>query len=76
MDDDRAWEVVCRHLERSKMTSAGEEFASVLGVIALAALVIYEVDHGGVPEELRQRVYEGMAADLRRRDKSNEADRV
>ncbi len=76
MAGEVAWEVVCRHLERSRETSRGEEFDSVLGTIALAALVIYEIDHGGAPEELRQRVYEGMAADLQRRGKSNEADRV
>ena len=73
---DIAWEVVCRHLERSKDTANGEEFAAVLGTISLAALVAHEIDSGSAPEELRQRIYEGMSSDLQRRGKSNEAHRV
>ena len=64
---DTAWELCCRVLSRSAD-------ATYIGSRDIAQLLVYWLEEGGLPAEIRVALYNGMAEDLQQRGKSCQTD--
>ena len=64
---DTAWELCCRVLSRSAD-------ATYIGSRDIAQLLVYWLEEGGLPAEIRVALYNGMAEELQQRGKSCQTD--